>query len=411
LVFSLISYWLFAWFGRLRPKRSVNFKIAVRNLARNKLTTGACFLAISLGSLLIALVPQLHDLILDEIARPEGYQQPSLFLIDIQEDQLEDLQTFVAGRQIKLDYVSPMVTARMTKINGKDLERYDKSSKITREQQRAAWARTRGQNLSYRQDLSSSEKLLSGRAFSGPFVDNGGNLPELSVEMRYAQRLNIAIDDTLTFDVQGVELTGRVVNTRRVRWTTFQPNFFVYFQEGVLNDAPKTFLASIPQLVDLDKAEIQNALVEKFPNVSIIDIASTISRVLEIVNKMGWIIHIMAYFAIFAGFVVLFSIASHQAQIRRWDTALAKVLGASFADIRWMVFYEFGILGSVAAVVGTAGSFVVSYCFSNIIFDSPWTFSWQVPLLTVVGITLLSITTAMLATRRVLREKPLALLV
>ena len=71
---------------------------------------------------------------------------------------------------------------------------------------------------------------------------------EISVEQKYAKSLEIDLNDELEIEVGGVPILAKVVNIRRVRWTSFQPNFFVQMQPGVLDQAPKTFIATLNDL-------------------------------------------------------------------------------------------------------------------------------------------------------------------
>jgi putative ABC transport system permease protein len=118
----------------------------------------------------------------------------------------------------------------------------------------------------------------------------------------------------------------------------------------------------------------------------------------------------MAWLSLFAGFVVLFSISSHQASSRRQETNLLKVLGAGFSDVRRMVLIEFAILGFCAAAFGTLLSYLVSWLITDLLFDGTWIFSWQTPLISVFAAGGLASLTALLAAWRVLRQKPIALL-
>src|SRR5690606_14089699 len=132
-----------------------------------------------------------------------------------------------------------------------------------------------------RQELSDSETIAKGK----PFSPDGG--PQISLEERFAERLNLRIGDELTFDISGIEVAGRVVNLRKVRWTSFQPNFFVQFNEGVLEEAPKTFLAALSGLSTEQKASIQNTIVDRLPNISLIDVSRIIERLSGIIEQMS----------------------------------------------------------------------------------------------------------------------------
>ena len=88
----------------------------------------------------------------------------------------------------------------------------------------------------------------------------------------------------------------------------------------MLEDAPKTFLASVPALASDKKIELQNQMVRAFSNISMVDVSRVVERILGIVTQMSWALKFMAYLSLFTGFVVLFSIANHQAQLRRGGT-------------------------------------------------------------------------------------------
>jgi len=75
------------------PISSLPLRLALRQIAREKAATLAAFLALGLGVLLANLIPILEGGILSEVRTPEKMEQPSLFLFDIQEDQIPDLQT------------------------------------------------------------------------------------------------------------------------------------------------------------------------------------------------------------------------------------------------------------------------------------------------------------------------------
>jgi putative ABC transport system permease protein len=294
-------------------------------------------------------------------------------------------------------------------VNGVPFEKSIERSKFeTREEEREARTRNRGFNLSYRAGLTSAETLYSGKPLrTTPPPDGVG---EVSVERRFAERMGMKLGDELSFDVQGVPVKGRIVALRKVRWTSFQPNFFVIFQPGVIDEAPKTLIASIPRIGLERKIELQNQLVAKFPNVSIFDVEQVVEKIMGLVHEMGVAIEIMAYLCLAVGLLVLFSIAHHQATTRGPEINLLKVLGTGFGEIRTMVRIEFGLLAFFAACVGIALSYVVSYLISVVLFDGVWDWTWKFQLASVILVTLLAMAISGGAAARVLRMKPLGLL-
>ncbi|MBF0276560.1 MAG: FtsX-like permease family protein [SAR324 cluster bacterium] len=410
LILGLVAWGLLSACGKVSNQRGVTSKIALRNLNRNKVGAISCFLAIGLGSLLINLIPQIQGGLQEEISQPLNVKVPSFFLFDIQPDQVDSLKAYLQEEEYQLSYLSPMIRARLEEVNNKTFDSNREEAAMTREQERERRFRNRGFNLTYRGELKDSESYVEGKPLSPLYNADAEGLPEISLEERFANRLGLQIGDELTFDVQSVPITGKVVNFRKVKWNSFQPNFFVLFQPGVLEEAPKTFLAGISNVEAERKLLLQNGIVQRFPNISVIDVSRIVSRILDITDQISWAIRVMAYLSIVAGLVVLFSIARYEVQHRFWEINLLKVLGARFEDVRSIVQIEFGILGFFAAVFGVLLSNLMSFAIAYIIFESIWSFSWLMTFFSIIGISLLSVATALLATHHLLRKKPLELL-
>lgn len=410
LILGIVAWGILKACGKLSHQQRVTPKIALRNLNRNKLGAISCFLAIGLGSLLINLIPQIQRGLQEEISQPVDVKVPSFFLFDIQEEQVDALKTYLQEEKYQLSYLSPMIRSRLEAVNGETFAPKADEVVLTREQQRGRRFRNRGFNLTYHAGLKDSETRVAGKPMTAQYDWQSETLPEISLEERFADRLGLNIGDELTFDVQSVPITGKVVNLRKVRWNSFQPNFFILFQPGVLEEAPKTFLAGISNVAASRKLALQNGIVQHFPNISVIDVSRLVSRILDITDQISWAIRVMAYLSILAGLVVLFSIARYEVQHRFWEINLLKVLGARFQDVRSIVQIEFGILGLFAAIFGVILSNGMSFVISYIIFERLWSFSWSMTVFSVVGISLLSIATALLATHNLLKQKPLQLL-
>jgi len=222
--------------------------------------------------------------------------------------------------------------------------------------------------------------------------------------------LGLSVGDPMTIEVSGILIDTVVVNLRRVRWTSFQPNFFVQMQTGVLEQAPKTFLATVHQLTPDKKEKLQDSLVHQFPTVSILDVERTGKKILEVVGQMTWSLQFMAALSILAGLVILYCVVREKSRSQSWEMNLQKVLGSTLGDIRKQVWLEFGLLGGSAALIGTLLSLLTSYILSVQVFDRVWNFRWDLPLLVILAVILLSILTADFGVRKALRQKPVVLL-
>lgn len=379
----------------------------LRSASRRRSASLSVFVALGLGSLLINLLPQIESTLQHELAFEKSDKIPSLFMFDLQDDQVATLQQVMAEKKLKLSGLSPLIRARILKVNDQNYERALETSGFrTREEDRDARFRNRGVNLSYRTELSASETLTKGHAFSGVYDGNQGKPVELSLEEAYADRTGIKIGDNMKFDIQGVELEGQVISLRKVKWLSFQPNFFILMQPGALDDAPKTWIASVPGVDEDTKAGLQNELAQRLPNVSVIDIASTVKDVLQLAQQMSWSLKFMALLAVLTGTVVLFSIARSQVRSRRWELNLLKVLGARARDLRIYLLSEFAILAALASLLGAFLSLGLSSLLVWQIFDLGFSADIRWILGTSFLITVLGILVAEQASAGVLKEKP-----
>ncbi|WP_374029569.1 ABC transporter permease [Bdellovibrio bacteriovorus] len=386
-------------------------KFSFLSLSRRAGASLAIFVALGLGALLINILPQLKSSLQAEFQIEGRSKIPSLFMFDIQDEQLPGVEKVLEKNQVQALGLSPLVRARILKVNGQDYERKIESQGFkTREEEREARFRNRGVNLSYRHDLSGSETLLDGRPFSGNFDPDKQTRAELSVEVRFAERMGFHIGDVLVFDVQGVEVEGEIINLRKVKWTSFQPNFFILVQNGVLNDAPKTFIAAIPFLNEEKRARIQNEIAQEFSNVSVIDVVRTVDEVLKTAEKMSWSLELMAGLALLTGYIVLFSIVRSQIKLRRWELNMLKILGASGGEVASFILTEFAFLSFIAAFVGALLSIVVSFSLNAFIFDGDFKLTWAQPLVSVLVITGLSLLISFLASLDIVKESALSIL-
>ena len=418
LLVSAVLLYLLGMLGLMILKRAFGktnlaLRFASRSLARNPSSSITSFLALGVGVLLLSLIPQFQYSLENEIGlnQPES-KLPKLFLFNIQENDVEPLVQVLASENKPLQNLTPRVRGKLLSVKGKKYEEYigkDEESADSDDQRRNRFRR-RGFNLSYRDHLLESEEILSGRMVASSYDPNSTRSAEVSVEQKYAESLDLDLGDQMEIDVHGKTIRAKVVNLRRVRWTSFQPNFFVQMQPGVLEEELKTFIGTLSDLTQKEKEDIQDLIVRKFPSISIVDVERKAQSILSVVKQMTWALQVMAALSIFAGLIILFCVSREKAHKQRHELNLQKVLGASFSDLRNQVRLEFGILGLTASIVGTSLSALVSYVFSEIIFDRVWSFYWPLPVGITVIVVTLSILTAEIATRKTLRLKPSILL-
>jgi putative ABC transport system permease protein len=313
-------------------------------------------------------LPYVKTSIISEVKPQDTAQMPSLFMFDIQPEQTEGIRR-VAKEILNYDLVmSPMVRSRILKINGKNYEKIINTGQMqTREADAEARSRNRGLNLTYRDYLQESELLIKGK-LQTKYLDKN-KLPQISLEKRYADRMNINLGDEITFDVQGVELVAQVASLRQVRWTSFQPNFFILFPLGVLEDAPQIFLASVNHAQDSKLKEFQLNVSNEFKNVSIIDISRTIETTLKYVDQMSIGLEFMAWLAVLVGLFVFIVLLNTQIKERLQEMNLLQILGASNENVFRIMLTQFTILIVTSITFGVLLGLILAWVIISFFFD------------------------------------------
>ena len=394
---------------RLSESKIVGWRgsLALKLLSRNRVATTSTFVALAIGATLLNIIPQLRAVISREIMRPDS-TLPQLFMFDVQDEQVEDVASYFKNRNANIDALQPMVRARLEAVNDEPIGERTMNLEGEREEQQRQALQSRTQNLSYRQRLSRSEEIISGRFVTEDF--DGQGLPALSVEEGFAKRVGVNIGDRMTFDVLGVPVEGQITSLRRVRWTSFEPNFMILVQPGVLNEAPKTWVGSVSQLLPGDVDVVMGEIVSNHSNITIIDVKAAVARLLILVDKIGGAVSVVSWLALLGGCGVLFAIAYSRSAAREYEIGILKVLGAIQRDALFSVLFEYAFIALFAVTFGIILSFGLSWGIAKFVFKASWGLGDLRDVSNGFIILPVSIALSWLAIRRALKVKIISLL-
>ncbi|MGH7769657.1 MAG: ABC transporter permease, partial [Candidatus Binatia bacterium] len=316
------------------------------NLHRPNNQTTAVMLSLGLGTFLLASLYGVQGMLLRQVSERSGKGEPNLVLFDIQGDQREGVGTLLKSFNVPSFEEAPIVTMRLAAVKERRIEeiRSDPVSRIP------SWALRREYRSTYRSRLTSAEKIIAG-TWQGKISSDGTPIP-VSLEKGIAETLKVGVGDLLEFELQGVPLPTRVASIREVDWQRVQTNFFVVFPEGVLENAPQFFaMATRTESTGLS-ARLQRAVVENFPNVSIIDLTLVLDTLDSILGKISAAIRFVALFTILTGIAVLAgAVMSSRAQ-RLKEAVLLRTLGAPRAQIVGAAVAEYLFLGIISCATG-----------------------------------------------------------
>ena len=374
---------------------------AVLNLARPGNQTRVILLSVGLGSFFIIGIHAVQANLLGAFALEIRDDTPDMFLLDIQQDQVAGVSALLTQRVQQAPSFLPVLRARVTGVPGQ---------RTTLESAREVRRRGVGREytVTYRDHLEENERLVAG-TFWGPEASDQG---EVSVEESVRERLDLELGDTIRFDILGREILATVSSVRTVDWDDSRSGGFMFlFRPGVLERAPHSVIAFMrgpPETVA--RARLQRDLVAGFPNVSVIDGLEVIATIRRILDYVTLAISVVGGIALLSGVLILVGSVAMTKFQRRYETAIFKTLGATTRTIVLMLVFEYGLLGTLAGLVGSVGALALTWGLTRFLLEITWT---PAPLVNLAGLGLTALVVAVVgvtASLDVLRRKPLATL-
>lgn len=371
------------------------------NLFRPQNQTMTLILAIGVGTFLISTLYFTKDMLLAKLSLENNSNTPNIILLDVQSDQKEE----VARSLDKVIDNIPIVTMRVHSIKGRLVNdiRSDTSSTINE------WMLNHEFRVTYRDSLIGSESITEGRWIDEETFDR--NKPvSISIADNIAREGQLQIDDTLTFNVQGVLMKTRVASIRAVDWGRMQLNFSIVFPKGILEAAPQFNVLSTHTPDEKSSARLQGELIQKFPNISIIDFRQILTLIENILGKISWVINFMAIFSIFTGIIVLIGAVRTSKYQRIKENVLMRTIGATSRQILKITALEYLYLGVLGSLSGILLSLLGSQLLAWFVFDlafKPSLFPFTVLF---PGITVLVLIIGLFNSKSVLKSPPLQVL-
>ncbi|MCP3954686.1 MAG: FtsX-like permease family protein, partial [Desulfobacterales bacterium] len=330
-----------------------------------------------------------------DIAYIQSYPRdaPNIFLIDIQKDQVSGVSDLI-GEAI----FYPVVRARIRAVNNVPVNR-------TTERKRKGDNLAREFNLTYRHHLLEDERLIRGEALFRSDWDG----PQVSVLDTVVRMRKIEVGEILDFNIQGVPLRARVSSIRTRTRESIKPFFYFVFPKEVLAPAPQTFFAATR--VEKERiSNLQNQVVARFPNISVIDITETARVFSKVMHKLSTIIRFFTSFSIVAGLLIMISAIFATRATRMREAVYFKILGATRGFVRRVFAFENIFIGALSAVLALVIAHVAGYVICSRILDIPYRPFIGDSLVMLVLPVAVVIFVGMGASRTILNKKPVSYL-
>jgi putative ABC transport system permease protein len=410
-----------------RPGLTFVVRQGIANLHRPGNQTRAVILSLGLGVFLMSTIYQVQQNLLGQLDMRLEQSRANVVFFDVQDDQERGVDSIIRAAGRSVVQRAPIVPMRIAAINGKPIARIMADADSARRAGRGAgrgaergsggarpepgargvspWALRREYRSSFRAELAPSENIVDGKWF-----DPSDKSPQISMEVDLARELRLSLGDSVTWDVQGVMVTARLTSERQVNFARFEPNFFVVFNPGPLERAPKQFalLANAPTSADV--AALQRAVVRRYPGVSSLDLTLIQATIGNVLNKVTSAIRFMALVSLAFGIPVLFSAVAATRRARLREGVLLKTLGATRVQVGRIMLAEYALLGALGSLSGVLLSVGGAWLLMKFVFDATFTPAVMPVVVVAASMTGLAIVIGLATGREVFRETPMAAL-
>ena len=390
LLFALTSWAAVALLRRLVSERNAPraLLLATRQISARPAFAVLQVSALALGLLALVLLVLLRTDLIASWRQATPQDAPNRFVINIMPEQGDAFrQALREGGVQRFDWY-PMIRGRLVAINGKPVAAQDYAD------ERARRLVEREFNLS-----NSSRQPMQNVVTAGRWTEEEQGA--ISVEEGLAKTLKLKLGDTLRFDVGGMQTDSRISSLRKVDWGSMRANFFAMYPVSNLPKVPATYMSAFRAPAG---AGFDNALVRRFPNITTVDMTSTIAQVQRVLDQVIGAIEFLFAFTLAAGLVVLFAAVSATREERTREFAVMRAVGATSHLLRQVQRAELIGVGLLAGLLASLVAMVVGWALAYYVFDFEWAVSLWVPLFGAISGAVLALLAGWWGLREVLRR-------
>ena len=356
--------------ARRAPRvRSTVVRLAIANIHRPGALTPTVVLSLGLGIALLVNIMEIDGNLRQQFTAALPAKAPSFYFLDIPGSEAERFDAFVHQRapDATLERV-PMLRGRIISAGGTEADKIKPDPE-------SAWVLQSDRGLTYMTDPPTASRVTEGEWWK-PDYDGP---PLVSFEKKVADGLGLKLNDTVTVNVLGRNITARISNLRTLDWQSLGINFVMIFSPNTFRGAPVTHLATLAYRDGGTPAE-ENAMLkgvsDTFPGITTVRVKDAINAFGALVGNLTLAVRGASTITLIAAALVLGGALAAGHQHRVYDSVILKTLGATRHQLITAYALEYLLLGSVTALFGVvAGSLAAWRIVTDLMH---FTYTWQV---------------------------------
>ena len=403
LVLSGVSYFILRTSSSTGMKAGSAWLLAMTATRRRRKQNVLQVMVFSITIMSLLILTLLRTDLVEEWQAQLPENTPNHFMMNITQSQIPGIESFFAQNGIEGNQFFPLVSARVTRVNG-DLPSPGDESEVSvsratltegseseepesemalgtnpqtdappvnAEDATTGGRRVRGR-LSRRQVTWSTDLPSDNMITEGIWWGEESEPGYVSIEQEYAEWLDLELGDRLEFEVNQQIVSAEVSSFRSVRWDNMQPNFFIIFSPGTIDHLGATFLSTA--LMEREQKILLNDLVRLFPTVVVIEIDALIEQIQTIIIQVTSAIELISILVLLCGALVLVACVNASLDERFHENAILRTLGAGRRLILSSLLIEFASIGVVAGLIATLGAEASVYYLQEEIFEQEFSF-------------------------------------
>jgi putative ABC transport system permease protein len=380
---------------RLPPATWPAARLALANMTRPGSATPAVVTALGLGLSLLATVTILDDTISHGVNESLAGTAPSFYFVDIQPSDAAAFDRTIRHFASASDYRrTPMIRGRIVALNGVSAAQ----AKVAHD---ARWALNGDRGITYAAQEPANTRIAEGHwwpiNYRGP--------PLISFDANLARGMGLKVGDTLTVNVLGRDIKGRIANLRDVDFSTGRQNFVLILSPGLIDKAPHSFLATV-RVAPRDEDALYRAVTDRFPAVSTVRVNDVIAELDALLEKLAFSVRAASLVTILAGLLVLAGAIAAGLRARLYDSTVMKVVGATRLQIARIYALEYALLGLLTGALALGAGAAAASLVTRRVFVLPPVIDWSAVLLTVAGGAVVTLAFGLVISWTALAAKP-----
>jgi putative ABC transport system permease protein len=351
-----------------RGKLPASVRHGIANLYRPGAHAQSVLVALGVGVMFTLTIYLVQHGMIAEMNRSSPPGMPNVFLIDIapkDRDAVLDLVKRQRGVEGTPEMIGT-VAAKISTVDGQPVDKLDLKG-FARRYRSPRSVTSAGAMPDY-------VDLVRGR-----WWDSAPGAPQVCVDEDAARILHIAPGSELRWTISGREVQTRVACVQSIDSVHLSSRVEFIFNTSALSGFPIIYYSSL-RAQPSDVPALQEALYQRFPTVTVINIADVLQIIQGVVDRISQVVRFISMFAILAGAVILSSSVAGTRFRRMREVVILKTLGATRWRVSRIFSVEFLVLGGVAGLMGS----LLAGGFANLLLKRMLDAQTSIPVLPIV---------------------------